>query len=124
MVQHPLALLACMCLVVAFSRGLERRFKAIEKVSSAGVCTLLGIVLANVGILPHASPVNEAVYNYGVPYAIVLVILASDLRDLKMAGIPITVCFLMASAGSFVGALAAGLLFEAVSYTHLRAHET
>jgi uncharacterized membrane protein len=112
MVQHPLALLACMCLVVAFSRGLERRFKAIKKVSSAVVCTLLGIVLSNVGILPHESPVNEAVYTYGVPYAIVLIILASDLRDLKVAGIPITICFLLASAGSFVGALAAGLLFE------------
>ncbi len=113
MISHPLALLAFMCLVVAFARGLERRFKAIEKISSAVVCTLLGIALSNLGIIPHESVINEAVYTYGVPYAIVLVILASNLRDLRVAGGPIVVCFILAVSGSFIGGLAAGLLFEA-----------
>ena len=112
MIQHPLALLAFMCLVIAFARALERTFKVIEKISSAVVCTLLGILLSNVGIIPHESVINEAVYTYGVPYAIVLIVLASNLRDLRVAGGPIVVCFLFAVAGSFVGSLVAGVLFE------------
>ena len=111
MIQHPVALMAFMLGVIAFSRALEKRYVAVQKISSAVVCTLLGIVLSNVGLIPHASPTYEGVNTYAIAYAIVLVILASDLRDLKVAGAGMMACFTLASVGSFAGGLLAGLAF-------------
>lgn len=111
MIADPVALMAFMFVLIAFSRWLETRVVLVQKISSAVVCTLLGIALSNVGVMPHASPAYEAVNTYAIPYAIVLVILASSLRDLRTAGRPMVVCYLLAAVGSFVGGLTAGLLF-------------
>jgi uncharacterized membrane protein len=111
MITEPTALLAFMFLVVAFARFLEGRFPIVQKVSSAVICTLLGILLANIGVIPHESAVLAAVGEYAVPYAIVLVILSSRLKDLRKAGKPLVIAFVLAGAGTFVGALVASLLF-------------
>ena len=111
MIQDPVALLAFMFLVVAFARFLENRFAFIQRISSAVVCTLLGIFLANIGVIPHTSAVHAGVSTYAVPYAIVLVILSSRLKDLKKAGLPLVLCFVLAGAGTFVGSLVASLVF-------------
>jgi uncharacterized membrane protein len=111
MIADPVVLMAFMFALIAFSRWLERTVTVVQTISSAVVCTLLGIVLSNVGVMPHASPAYEAVNVYAIPYAIVLVILASDLRDLRTAGRAMLVCFALAAVGSFAGALISGLLF-------------
>ncbi len=111
MIEHPLALLAFLLAVIAAARALEAHVAAVQTVSSAVVCTLLGIALANAGVIPHASPVYEAVNAYAVPYAIVLVILASDLRDLRRAGGPMLAAFALAAGGSVLGGVLAGLAF-------------
>ena len=72
MITEPTALLAFMFLLVAFARFLEGRFAFVQKVSSAVVCTRLGILLANIGVIPHDSAVLAGVSTYAVPYAIVL----------------------------------------------------
>ena len=111
MITDPVGLLAFMFLVVACARFLEGRFAVVKKVSSAVVCTLLGILLANVGLIPHVGPIHTAVYDYAVTYAIVLIILASDLRDMKKAGVRMVTCFVLASVATFAASLASGLLF-------------
>lgn len=111
MIQDPVALLAFLLGVIAVSRWLEDRLAVVRKVSSAVVCTLAGILLSNAGVIPHTAPLYEAVNAYAVPYAIVLVILASDLRDLRTAGRSMVACFALATAGSFTGALLCSLLF-------------
>ncbi len=111
MIEHPVALMAFMLGVIACSRGLEQRFAVVQKISSAVVCTLLGIVLSNVGVIPHASPAYDGVNTYAIPYAIVLVILASDLRDLRTAGGVMVTAFVLAMVGSFAGGLLASLAF-------------
>ena len=112
MIQHPLALLAFMFLVIAFARALESRFQFIEKISSAVVCTLLGIALANLGVIPHDSAIHRGVYAYAVPYAIVLVIMSSRLSDLRKAGSRLIICYGLAAVGTFVGAVLASFLFN------------
>ncbi|MFN7979114.1 MAG: DUF819 family protein [Vicinamibacterales bacterium] len=112
MISDPTALMAFLFGLIAASRWLERVVPAVQRISSAVVCTLAGIVLANVGVIPHASPVFDAVNTYAVPYAIVLVILGSDIRDLGTAGRAMLLAFAAATVGSFAGALIAGVLFE------------
>jgi uncharacterized membrane protein len=101
-----------MFLVVAFARMLEKRFEWVKKISSLVLCTLLGILLANIGIIPKTSVIHEGIYDIAVPYTIVLVILVSRLRDLKKAGWPFLICFGLAAIGSFVGAVTASFLFQ------------
>lgn len=114
MIQDPVALLAFLLGVIAVSRWLEDQLAVVRKVSSAVVCTLAGIVFANLGVIPHASPLYDAVNGYAIPYAIVLVILASDLRDLRTAGSSMVACFALAAVGSFTGALLSSLVFAPV----------
>jgi len=111
MIRQPYALLAFMFLVVALARALEQKFELLKKISSAVLCTLMGIALANLGVIPKTSAIHEGVYNIAVPFTIVLVILASRLSDLKRAGWPLVICFLLASVGSFAGAFVASLFF-------------
>ena len=71
MIDHSIALLAFMFLVVAFARYLESRLVFVQKISSAVVCTLLGIFLANVGV-PHAigftvELIQPHAYSWGYP---------------------------------------------------------
>lgn len=111
MIEHPVALLAFMLALIAGSRALEKRVSFVQQISSAVVCTLLGILLSNLGVMPHASPAYDGVNTYAIPYAIVLVILASDLRELRHAGGVMVTAFALATAGSFAGGLLAGLAF-------------
>jgi uncharacterized membrane protein len=83
----------------------------VQNISSAVVCTLLGIVLANLGVIPHQSPTYEGVMTYAIPYAIVLVILASDFAELRYAGGPMLVGFALACTGSLLGGVVSGVLF-------------
>ena len=71
MIDHSIVLLAFMFLVVAFARYLESRLVFVQKISSAVVCTLLGIFLANVGV-PHAigftvELIQPHAYSWGYP---------------------------------------------------------
>ena len=111
MIADPVALMAFMFSLVAFARWLEKRVALVQKISSAVVCTLLGIALSNAGVMPHASPAYDGVNTYAIPYAIVLVILASNLQDLRTAGRPMVLCFVLATVGSFAGGVASGLIF-------------
>lgn len=111
MITDPVALTAFLFALIAWSRWLEHAVPAVQKISSAVVCTLLGIALSNLGVIPHASPAYEAVNTYAVPYAIVLVILGSDLGELRRAGRAMVGAFAAAAAGSVAGSLAAACLF-------------
>jgi len=114
MINNPLALLSFMFLVVAFARILENKFEWVKKISSLVLCTLLGILLANIGLIPKTSVIHEGIYDIAVPYTIVLVILVSRLRDLKKAGWPFLTCFGLAAVGSFLGAVIASILFQGI----------
>jgi uncharacterized membrane protein len=111
MIENPLALLSFMLLLVAGTRVLEDRFEWVKKITSAGLCTIVGIAVANLGIVPHTTPTHDAIYDYGVPFAIVLVIMGSRLSDLRRAGKRILTAYGLAALGSFIGSLVASLIF-------------
>ncbi len=108
MIREPVLVLAFMLAVVAFARWLEERYEPIRKISSAVVCTLLGITLANIGVIEHTGPAHEGVFTFAIPYAIVLVIMGTHMKELAHAGRPLLVAYLVACIGSFVGGAVAG----------------
>ena len=87
MIEDPIALLAFLFLVIAATRWLENRFAVLKKITSAVLLHVdRAIALANIGIIPHSSPLYASVFEYAIPYAIALVVLASSLSELKRAG--------------------------------------
>ena len=112
MIEDPVLLLAFMLTVVAFTRWLEERSEFVKKISSAVVCTLLGIALANLGVIQHTGPMHDAVFTFAIPYAIVLVIMGTDMKELTQAGRPILIAYGAACLGSFVGGAAAGVMMS------------
>jgi uncharacterized membrane protein len=112
-IQDPLLVLAFMLGVVAFTRWLEERFDWVKKISSAVVCTLLGIALANMGVIAHTGPMHDAVFTFAIPYAIVLVIIGTDMRELTNAGRPMLIAYGAACFGSLVGGVASGAMMAA-----------
>lgn len=97
--------------MIAGTRFLEGQFALLKKITSAVLCTLTGIVLANLGVIPHEAPLYESIFQYAIPYAIALVVVASSLADLKRAGPRLVIAFALAGIGTFVGALVGGTLF-------------
>ncbi len=108
MIREPVLVLAFMLAVVAFARWLEERYEPIRKISSAVVCTLLGITLANVGVIEHTGSAHEGVFTFAIPYAIVLVIMGTHMKELAHAGRPLLIAYLVACGGSLVGGAVAG----------------
>ena len=115
MISDPVLLLAFMFAVVAFTRFLENHFKFVEKISSAVLCTLLGITFANIGLIPTtaASATNATVFEFAIPYTIVLVIIGTNVREIFTAGRPLVITYLFAVFGSFAGGLACGVFMNA-----------
>jgi uncharacterized membrane protein len=112
MIQAPLALLASLFLVVALTRYLEQRSALLTKITSAVLCTLTGIALANLGVIPHHSEVYQGIFELAIPYAIVLVVLASNFKDLRRAGPRLICAFGIAGLGSLAGGFLGGLVFS------------
>ncbi len=114
MIATPVLLLAFLLLLVAGTRELEERVPIIQKISSAVVCTLVGILLANIGVIPRGGEFMDQLSRYAIPYAIVLFVLSTRLADLKKAGPRMVLGFLLAGFATFVGAFSASLLFAGV----------
>ncbi len=111
MIAEPLLLLAFLLAMVWGAREAEERFPVIRKVSSAVVCTLLGILLANLGVIPRGSEFLDSLSRYAIPYAIVLFVLSTRFADLRKAGPRMVLGFGLAGLGTFCGAVIASLLF-------------
>jgi uncharacterized membrane protein len=110
-IAQPLLLLAFLLLIIAAARQAEERFPVIQKISSAVVCTLLGILLANIGLIPRGGEFMGSLSRYAIPYAIVLFVLSTRLADLKTAGPRMVFGFGLAGFGTFIGAFTASVLF-------------
>lgn len=114
LIAGPLPLLAFLLLLIALAREAEERYAPIRKISSAVVCTLLGILLANVGVIPRGGEFLGSVSRYAIPYAIVLFVLSTRLADLRRAGPRMVLGFGLAGFATFCGAVGASLVFAGV----------
>lgn len=73
----------------------------------SGVMMLIaaGILLSNLRIIPTASPVYDATWNYLVPVAIPLLLFGADLRRILRESGPTLLAFVIGSAGVVAGTI-------------------
>ena len=112
MIDSPLALLATIAGVVVLALWLERRrVPGLWKLGATLLAIAIGGVLSNVGLVPPASPIYQAITGTVTDLAIVWLLLAVNLADLRKAGGAMLVAFGIAVVGTALGALAGAFLF-------------
>lgn len=68
-----------------------------------------GAILSNLGVTPKDAPLYGQISGFAVPFALCVVLLSVNLADMRMAGKPAIAAFFLATFGTIVGALAAGM---------------
>jgi uncharacterized membrane protein/uncharacterized protein len=113
-----LFLLAVLCAVAAVADWLGG-LPAGRWLGGAIISLLLGILLANVGLIPtvaSAPPLYEYLIAVGAPVAIFLLLLDVRLQALKRVGLPMLVAFGIGSVGTLVGVATAFWLTNAADW--------
>jgi uncharacterized membrane protein len=112
LLQDPLTITALITGVTALAFWLDRRHPFFAKIGAAMLVIIFGAVLSNTGLVPHDSPVYRQIEGPVTSLAIVYLLLGVRLVDLKDAGPMMLAMFLVASAGTALGAVAGALLFS------------
>jgi Protein of unknown function (DUF819) len=99
--------LAAILWTSTFGLSLERR-TVIGKALSAPLATMaLALVLANVGVIPFASPIYEAVNRYAVSLAVPMLLYDSDLRRVVVDTGSLLAAFGVGAFATVIGTLVA-----------------
>lgn len=112
-VSAPLPLLATLLGLVAAAFWLETRFGWARAISASLLIIVFGAILSNLGLVPASSPIYEAIWGPVTSLAIVWLLLAVDLRDLRAAGPVMLGAFAIAVVATASGALVSAWLWGA-----------
>ncbi|MEL6969189.1 MAG: DUF819 family protein [Bacteroidota bacterium] len=107
--QAPLAILAILALNIVLSEWLNRHTK-LRYLGTTLLVILITAVVANLGIIPSASdssPLYSGIFKYVAPISIFYLLLGVNLSQLKQAGLPMLIMFLIGSAATAIAALVA-----------------
>jgi uncharacterized membrane protein len=113
-VREPAYLIAVLLFVVAFSEWLGKK-RYFKYVGSALLVIIFGAILANLKIIPSStnSPnLYNQIFEYAAPLGIFYLLLDVKLNDLKKAGLPMLMMFLLGSLATVAGALISYLIIS------------
>ncbi len=111
MIRDPLAIATLIAGVTALAFWLDQRVALRSRVGASLLVIIFGAVLSNTGIVPHQSPVYRGIEGPVTSLAIVYLLLEVRLSDLRRAGPMMLVLFVVASAGTALGALTGAAIF-------------
>lgn len=114
MIDSPLALAATIAAVTALGLGLEQRFGWARKVGASLLVIAFGAVLSNASLVPAQSPVYDAIYGPVTSLAVVWLLLAVRLSDLRVAGGRMLGAFAIAAGATFVAAVGATVVLAPI----------
>jgi len=112
LIANPIALAAIIAGITALGFWLDRRYDWAAKVGAGLLIIGLGAVVSNLGLVAATSPVYDAVTGPITSLAIVWLLFAVDLRDLKAAGPLMLAAFGIAVAATAIGASVATFIFH------------
>lgn len=106
---------AVVTVLIAFSFWLDRRFQAFSFLGTAILVITGSALLVNIGVIPSSlgeeiSPIYVFASDYGVPLAIVLLLLSTDLRNIFSLGKSACIAFTLGAIGTVMGAILGILL--------------
>lgn len=115
MIQNPIYILTILCGLILVSEWLTKN-TILKHISGPLLVIILGAILANLGLIPsasNASPVYDSIFRYVAPASIFYLLLGVNLKQLKKAGLPMLLAFVLGSAGTALGVLVALNLIDA-----------
>ena len=107
LIQQPLYILTVLFMLVLFSEWLAQK-KFFKHIGSVLLVIILAAILANFNVIPsshNAPPLYEGIFQYAAPLGLFFLLLQVRLKDLKLAGLPMIMLFLLGAAGTIVGVL-------------------
>lgn len=110
MITAPLPLAATLAAITALAFWLDRHVPVLSRVGASLLVLILGALLSNVGLVTAHSPVYGAVTGPVTSLAIVWLLLAVHVTDLRHAGGRMLAAFGLAVLGTLAGATAATAL--------------
>lgn len=112
MISHPAAVAALIAAITALAFWLDLRYGWARTVGATMLVIVFGAVISNLGLVPFESPVYDIISGPVTSLAIVWLLFAVDVRDLKEAGPSMLAAFVIAVCATAVGAVVAGFLFQ------------
>ena len=112
--QHPVYIITVLLLLVVFSEWLGRK-KFFSHIGSPLLIIIAGAILANLNIIPtshNATPLYDGIFRYAAPLGIFFLLLEVKLKDLKLAGLPMIMMFLIGSAATMAGVIISYNIFS------------
>jgi uncharacterized membrane protein len=112
-VADSIFILFILCLNVAICEWLTRK-PGFHHIGTALLVIILTAIEANLHLIPTTeTPAYESIFNYLAPFALFLLLLSVNLKDLRQAGLPMLTMFLVGSAGTIIGVCTSVWLFSA-----------
>lgn len=93
---------------------LEQKYKWASKITGAIIALVGAIAFANLGIIPTASPVYDAVWSYVVPIAIPLLLLKADVKKIYRESGRMFGAFHISALGTMIGTFVSAFVFSAL----------
>lgn len=103
----PLFILTILCLNIVISEWLVARTFC-RHFGTALLVILLTAVWANLGVIPsasNASPLYDVIFSYVAPIGIFFLLLEVNLKNLRRAGLPMLLLFLLGAIATALGAV-------------------
>jgi len=106
---NPLMILAILCFNIAISELLVKKTR-LRLIGTALLVIIITAVAANFNIIPSASNpsvIYKGIFKYVAPIAIFFLLLQVNIRNLKKAGMPMLIMFVIGSIGTMIGVVCA-----------------
>lgn len=111
MIRDPYLLAAVLAGITGLAFWLDARYRWARKAGATMLVIVFGAVLSNVGLVPFTSPVYDIIGGPVTSLAIVWLLLAVDVRDLRAAGPRMGAAFAIAVTATALAAALAAVLF-------------
>jgi uncharacterized membrane protein len=112
MITNPFYILTVFLGLISVALILRSKWKPAGKIPPVIWILILSALLANTGLIPTEHPFYSQLSGYAVPFAVCLVLFQIRLADIQKTGWPMLKTFAVASLGSWLGCVLAGILLR------------
>jgi len=119
-IQQPAYIITVFLLLIVFSEWLAKK-SFFKHVGSVLIVIIAAAILANVGAIPsstNAPRLYGQIFEWAAPLGIFFLLLEVKLKDLRFAGLPMLMMFLIGSAATIIGVVIGYWIFSP-QYHHI-----
>jgi len=111
-ITEPLAIFAVLLAAIVFSLWMTKRFAWASRLSVVMWIIFISALCSNLGLIPSNASLYGSMVGYSVPFAVAVILFTVRLSDIRDAGSPMLVAFVLAAIGTVLGVVAASLALD------------